>query len=286
LVEEFVQVLRAARKIRDDLALVSNVPLPAIPAGATEMGLTAFLQQRGGRNRDSLRFILSLANHAPFSQAPSLKVPDDGEEFQFDDRPAQGLGFAAANRQLATSMDPARWPDTTIWVDRLWLEEDDQGGDVFRKETAEVRHAASLDHVDSNAQFLREMTLPQPLTGASLWKDRAQVFPRMLFLPRVEDQLTSVAHGSEKLMSIFQALTKLNLAVTKWDPEADAFPPWGIRVTPEGEQRKLLCSFDDLDGSKRCFDMHTRFNPRPGRIHFRIREEDKILVVAHIGRKL
>jgi hypothetical protein len=286
LVDEFVQVLLAARRIRDDLALVSNTRLTDIPVGDTEMGLSAFLQQRGGRSRENLRFLLALVNHAPFARAPSLTIPDGGEEFRFDDRPSQGLGFAAVNRQLATSLDSAQWPDTTMSVDRLWLEEDDQEGEVLREAAAEVRHAATVDHVGSNAQFLRELTLPQPLTGSALWEDRSQVFPRLLFLPRVQEQVSSVALGSERLTSIFQALTKLNRAMGEWDRDAEAFPQWGIRVTPEHEQRKRLCFFDDLDGSSRCFDLHARFNPAPGRIHFRIREEDEVLVIAHIGPKL
>ncbi|MFF2774610.1 hypothetical protein ACFVU3_06850 [Streptomyces sp. NPDC058052] len=31
-----------------------------------------------------------------------------------------------------------------------------------------------------------------------------------------------------------------------------------------------LCNFTDTDGTKRLFSLHTRFRPRPGRIHLRV----------------
>lgn len=62
----------------------------------------------------------------------------------------------------------------------------------------------------------------------------------------------------------------------------------GHAVTPESEGRKGLCNFMDLDGVVRCFDLHARFQPDPGRIHFRrvATGGEGRLRIAYIGRKL
>jgi hypothetical protein len=284
MVETFATALRAARRVRRDVALVSHQSLLTVSINETGLTLAAFLQQRGGRCRELLRLIRAVTNHAPFARAPSLRLPDDGEEFSYDGRHADGLGYAAANRKLAMSMQPAQWKGATMRIQRSWLDDTAK----LHTEDVDVVHAATADDIDVNEQFLRGMNLPDPLTGAALWCERAHLFPCTEFLPRVEGQLQRQAAGSEAPASILEQLTKLDRAAAAWDPaKGAAFPDWGIRVTPEGDHRKNLCMFVDLDGQKRCFDLHTRFNPKPGRIHFRlVRNGYPRLVVAHIDRKL
>jgi len=286
MVDMFVKTLIAARKIRSDLALVTHQGLSTIQVDEMGLTLAAFLQIRGGRGRELLRFIRALKNHAPFAGAPSLEMPEDGEEFRYQDRRADGLGFAAFNRQLATSMRAENWSDSVIGIERTWLEE--KGNDVIvREDTVDAKHASTVAHVATHEQFLREMTLPDVLTGAALWFDRDQLFPHLAFLPRTEDQLRRLPNGCAALTNILEQLTKLSHATAVWNPTERPFPDWGIHVTPEHEHRKRLCMFSDLDGQTRCFDLHARFNPAPGRIHFRlVRSGGPKLIVAHVGRKL
>lgn len=63
-------------------------------------------------------------------------------------------------------------------------------------------------------------------------------------------------------------------------------PVWRSKITVEGEQRKLLCRFTDLDGQVRVFDLHGRFTPGAGRVHFRLVPEEGKARVAHVGLKL
>jgi hypothetical protein len=60
---------------------------------------------------------------------------------------------------------------------------------------------------------------------------------------------------------------------------------WKTKVTGESETRKSLCEFLDLDGAISIFELHARFTPGPGRIHFRLIPGDGIARVAYIGRK-
>ncbi|MFF9071995.1 hypothetical protein ACF1BP_00685 [Streptomyces sp. NPDC014735] len=46
-----------------------------------------------------------------------------------------------------------------------------------------------------------------------------------------------------------------------------------------------LCNFTDIDGDKRLFSLHTRFRPRPGRIHLRVVAEEGRVRIGYIGRK-
>lgn len=40
-----------------------------------------------------------------------------------------------------------------------------------------------------------------------------------------------------------------------------------------------------MDGKKRLFSLHTRFRPKPGRIHLRVVTEEGRVRIGYIGRK-
>jgi hypothetical protein len=286
LIRELVDTLRAARRVRPDLALVSQQNFPTIPVGQNGLTLAAFLQQRGGRSRELLRFTLGMLNHAPFSNAPSTTLPEDDEEFLCGERRADGLGLAASNKQLATSLGLVEWQESTVAIERRWLEEKDDGV-LESAEPLNALQVASVEHVTVHEQFLRELSLPDPITGPALWADREQVFPSLEFLPRVKGQMTRLAPGSAALAQVVDRLRELDEAAANWDPRATPHPQWKSNVTPDSSSRKRRCDFVDIDGTTRCFDLHARFTPGLGRIHFRLEPEGRArLIVAHIGRKL
>lgn len=69
-------------------------------------------------------------------------------------------------------------------------------------------------------------------------------------------------------------------------PDARTVPAAPRPAGPVTAQRKRLCLFRDLDGEEECFDLHGRFTPGAGRLHFRLVPEDKALRIAYIGAKL
>jgi hypothetical protein len=282
LIENLVQTLRSARRIRRDLAVLSDQALPRIEV-SPGLTMAAFLERRAGRGKDLQRFILAMQNHAPHSKLASATLAAIGEEYRFRDRPAVGLGIAALNQWLSASFATAGWVEVPeVEVQRLWLEEN---GDLG-SEAVGVPHVAGPEDVAHHSEFLRAMTLSDSVTGDELWRDRQALYPKVRFLPRVEQQLESLAKGSAALKQIKKRLDELQGATAEWEPSTHATPSWGSLVTPESEQRKRLCHFRDLDGVERCFDLHARFSPEPGRIHFRLDRAAGELVVAHIGRKL
>jgi hypothetical protein len=287
VLDKFVTMLRAARRIRPDLALVSPVPLASLPVGG-QRTLGAFVGAQGGRALESWRFVRQLRNHAPSAAAPGLRLANSDEEYRHGGNPAMGLGLAGANRQLAVSLQPQMWDEALISLDRVWLTEADNGELIERTEERFVYHAASPGHIESHHDFLRGLALPEPFGGRDLWDDRAVLFPHMAFLDRVEDQLIGSFLSGEKLNQVAIRLAELEAAAAEWCSGDAVAPHWRSKVTTESEQRKDLCYFADLDGERRSFDLHARFTPGAGRIHFRLTGRDAMpqIVVAHVGRKL
>jgi hypothetical protein len=88
------------------------------------------------------------------------------------------------------------------------------------------------------------------------------------------------------VIPVARRLRTLDDAVAGWDPAVNREPDWGTKVTAEAEQRKLLCSFTDLDGTAQIFHLHARFTPDAGRIHLRLAPSERKARIAYIGLKL
>lgn len=287
VVSTFAGVVRAARDVRSDIALVTSAGLGALMVAEAGTSLTTFALARGGRVRDEWRYIQQTRNHAPFAMAPGLTIADTSEEYRYGGEPAAGLGLAASNGQLAVSLMSDAWPDSVIELERAWLEESDDEL-VERTESTEARHASTAIHIAEHREFILALALPVPFAGADLWDDRDPLYPHLSFLDRVEDQLRGMSAGSDALRQVAMRLRELEEATAEWDPAEAPFPAWRSHVTPEAEQRKRLCVFSDLDGEDRLFDLHARFTPGAGRIHFRLAPDESgpRLVIAHVGNKL
>jgi hypothetical protein len=285
----FVDLLRDARAIRQDLALASHVGLAALQGTSDGRTLGAIFGSQGGEMKERWRYLQLTRNHAPFAAAPALQMIEDDEEYRYEEVVVYGLALAAANRQFAVSFTGENWDRTELTLQRCWLSEDDASGEVSELAAeVEVKHAASAAHIVTHTDFIRTLALPDPFSGADLWADRRALYPSLEFLPRVESQLSSMPESAAALRQVAQRLDELNAAAAAWVPGERPFPEWRSNVTPESEARKELCWFLDTDGEQRCFDLHARYTPGAGRIHFRLAPRSNIprLVVAHIGRKL
>ncbi len=286
LVEGLADALHVARLIRSDLTLVSPVSIisyPVTPAGGT-LGSLAF--SRGGRARDQWLSVQLALSRAPFRSIPGHPRVQGDEEYRHEAETAIGLGFAHARGQLAVSLRGDRWDRSAIALVRHRVEQ--VGSDlVEHHDDVTVRHAMTVAHVREHTQELREASLPDSFSGADLWADRATLYPYLAFLPAVEGHLAVISNAGAGLTQVHDKLKSLDDACERWTENA-AVPEWQTDVTPENEQRRQLCMFEDLDGTTRCFDWHARFTPGPGRIHFRLtaRTEAQRAIIAYIGRKL
>lgn len=279
LINGFVSLLVVIRRRRPDAALVSAARLYGIQVGGD------FIFARwaaDGRNKDRLRLLKSVRNRAPFQDVGSLS--EDGLlDYLVDGRTATGLGYADAFDGLAVSLATAdRWDTVKLALVRQELVESDTGEARLAETTVSVRHASRSGHVESHEAWLAAAGI-RTLDARTLWQQRLDLLPDLVLLPRVEADLLSL--GPVHLKQVVDELVRLQLAAAAWQPALNAEPGWGSKVTPEAEQRKKHCFFDDLDGVERLFHLHARYTPGPGRIHLRLDAAARKIRIAYIGRK-
>lgn len=285
VVDGLVDLLRSIKRRRRDAVLHSAVPLRDVQIGDS---YSVGAWSGDGDRREEWRFLRSLQDRAPFQvRLSELGIDVMETDYRFDDRGAEGLGLAHLFGGLAVSLDyDPRWRELHMRVLREALEETDDGEVDIVAVEVEAVHASHPDHIADHTDWL-ETACRQPVTdGADLWRRRAELFGSLEFLPRVAGQLAALPASHPWFGAAVVRLTELNDAMREWDPAGSPEPHYRSRVTPEHSQRKMLCRFEDLDGELRVFDIHARFTPGSGRLHFRLDAPRRKAVVAHIGRKL
>lgn len=279
---EFVDVLREARRWRD-VALVTQTPLPT-----AELAQGYYYQQwaADNRNRNQRQFIKGLRNRAPFTDV----LPQHGSpgeiEYSYAGESVEGIGTAHLMDGLAVSLPlSAAWSGSWLSIMVRRLVETETGDLAVEEATEPVRHSARREDLATHEKWGRATGLEAVHTPAQLWEQRTDFFPRLQFLDRVREDLERLE--LRWFIQVRGLLARLDESAWLWDPAVSTGPVWqGAKVTPEHEQRRRLCHFRDRDGVERCFDLHARFPPGPGRLHFRLVPEDNALRIAYIGTKL
>jgi hypothetical protein len=283
VMQDFVDLLRYVKHRRSDAALISSVKREEL-----ELAQGYYVNQwigAGRKNRELWQFIRGMQNQAPYS-AVLPPGTAEGAEYSVNGVEARGLGAAHLMEGLLVSLGVASIWDTT-WVEATCDELDDESEDIVSSQVT-VRHAATTEHVQSHENWIRQSGLSTFRLGIEIWDARADLYPHLQFLPRVQEDLRDLT--PEWVVPVANRLASLNEEVEQWDPGKRHAPDWegnwDGRVTPEAEQRKKLCWFIDLDGERRLFDLHARFKPHQGRVHLRLIPEDSKARIAYVGRKL
>ena len=277
--EDFVALLRYVKQRRPEAALISLVKREDL-----ELAQGYYVNQWIGakpKNHDLWQFIRRMQNRAPYSTV----LPEgaaEGTQYSVNGTEAKGLGAAHLMDGLLVSLLVDTTWDTP-WVEATCDELDDEGEEIVSG-PVNVRHAATTGHAQSHDDWVREDGLSTLRLGSEIWNARFDLYPYLDFLPRVEADLTDLV--PEWVVPVASRLASLNEAVAKWNPKVPGEPPWRSKVTPESENRRKYCWFDDLDRERRLFDLHARFTPGTGRIHMRLVAEASKVRIAYIGRKL
>ncbi|MEU7118496.1 hypothetical protein [Streptomyces zaomyceticus] len=275
--EEFVGVLRGARKWRE-IALVTKPLLPE-----AELAKGYYFQQwaADNRNRTQRQFIKALRNRAPSAE----ELPGSEVEYVCAGERVKGIGAAHIMDSLAVSLPVSlAWTGTWLDVTVRRLVESETGDLAVEEVTELVRHSARRADLAVHEKWGCSAGLDAVDTPQQLWEEREDFFPHLQFLPRVQDDLAALE--LKWFVQVRGLLARLEASAALWNHAERAAPEWqGAYVTPEGQQRKLLCYFRDLDDKDRCFDLHGRFTPGAGRLHFRLVREEGALRVAYIGPK-
>ncbi|MFB8773246.1 hypothetical protein [Streptomyces broussonetiae] len=281
---DFVDAVRAVAAVdRTGTALVSEVDIKSLEiADGYPVGKWI---GSSPKNHDRWRRLLALRNRSPVRSVYPAPDADGHLEYRYAGECALGLGAAHFMDGLAASLPVAsQWQASSVGVRRAELVEHDDGSLDFVYETADVRHISAPPHVDEHLDWIRQSSLRMAATGRQIWERLADLYPRLQFLPRTEAQLSDL--DPRWVVPVRRCLEKLDASAAVWDPAAMPEPEWRTRVTPEGETRKRVCRFQDLDGELRTFHLHARFTPGAGRIHFRLIGEEGKLRIAHVGGKI
>ncbi|MGW1717219.1 hypothetical protein [Streptomyces sp. NPDC002156] len=237
------------------------------------------------KNHARWQRLLGLQNRSPVRSVYPTPDADGHLEYRHEGEKVLGLGAAHFMDGIAVSLPVAHeWQKPTVGLERSELVELDDGSLEFAHETVDVRHVSSEPHVDEYRSWIRESSLARAATGRQIWERKADLYPHLQFLPRTEAQLTDL--DPRWVVPVRRCLERLDAAAAVWDPAATPEPEWQSKVTPEGETRKRVCRFEDLDGKWETFHLHARFTPGAGRIHFRLIGEEGKIRIAHIGGKI
>ena len=122
----------------------------------------------------------------------------------------------------------------------------------------------------------------------TLWENREEVFPNLVFGPGVEANLKECAN---QFQTIVGKLVDLDLSAGEWRVEGGPAPPWKTTVTPES---KRLMANPELSqariflsslGTREMFEWHARFGSG-GRIHLRFDPQSREVEIGYIGPHL
>jgi hypothetical protein len=277
----FVRVLRSIRQQRSDVALVTEVRFLDLELPG---GFSLRKWAGDGRNRDKMRYLMALRNRAPYSSAVADRRLNEVEHLHAG-RACVGLGAAYLVDGLSISLRLGdAWNEPYLAVVQRALTEGDDGDITLTESAVSVRHAATEPHVTVHQDWLAESALVAVTSGSQLWDLRESLFPHLHFLDRVKDDLAGL--DLAWLRPVRERLAELDKAVRSWNPKLVPAPAWFSKVTPESESRRKLCWFELPDGSTALFELHARFTPGAGRLHFRLDRENARIEIGYIGRKL
>ncbi|CAH9418055.1 hypothetical protein SGL43_05103 [Streptomyces globisporus] len=275
---DFIKVCQAVWQIHRGTTLVSEVRLEDV-----EISPGYYLQQWRNEpaNHDAWQFMRrTLQRKAPLSGVLPRPPEDQESEYRHEGDPVLGLAAAHLMKMLAVSLPTGpRWAAPWLKVDYEILDDD-----VLTTDSANVHHASEDAHVREHEDWIRTTAASATTSGVQLWEERDTLFPYLQFVPGVEQNLRELPGVA--VANVRAELVRLNTAAENWKP-GESEPSWAVKVVPESDTRihMGLVDFTDLDGVKRTFSPHVRYQPHQGRIHFRLIAEEGRIRVGYVGRK-
>lgn len=276
----FVDVLIEIVKLLPMSALISPQPLPSLEVCHGYSMSNWF--NSSGIHRDKIRFVLGLANRAPFSAVidhygdpdPGVSVHRHAGEIVI------GIGLADLYGGIPISFSTdASWQVDSLHIDVELLLDDEE-----RAWSIDIPHMSMLKHVEHHKQWLLERKERNVANAADLLKRCTTLYPFLIFGPGIEDNLLALEIPAFKQVVYY--LEQLDDAVALWTPTTEVAPNYPPHTTDESATRKPLCFFPDPKGGRDYFTWHGRYTPGAGRIHFRIQHEPRKAILGYIGKKV
>ncbi|WP_227731169.1 hypothetical protein [Yersinia proxima] len=280
---ELINVLKGIRKINKKIAINTATPIHLYLV-SNNYSLQQIL--RGNNYTEEWAFIRMLNDYSPFS----VEVEKYLEEVICSELRTEGNGIQSSALAWAMVLDTAvvsfnfnnDW--SRSWVKVIYSTLDDNGEIISHN--SRVKNACNENHLEEHTQWLRNLGLGSVPDVEKIWSERASLYPKLRFLPRVKKDLKSLENSGLPFTNAILALEILSKDAINWTVPS-LWPVFSTKESPEGETRKRLCwVFDEDTSSEELFDWHIRFTGNvAGRIHFRVDQRNHNIVVAYIGAK-
>ena len=279
----FIRTLIRLRRTNKRISLNSNVRLPDC-----EIAPSVTLQKllSAPSHRDTWLFLKELKAKTPFSEGVEQWIME-----------AEVSEAKTAGGQISHALTWAHVLETgtvsfygninwqSAWIDATCatIKAD---GNLFEQEVR-IRNASDQEHIDEHTDWLKSLGYEQLPSAKELWDDRGNRFPGLRFLDQVRKQLEDLATTGAPYQRALAQLAALNDDAIRWG--GNGVPMFSIKEADgEHDKRRHLSKFtDEVTGVEHEFDRHIYFTGGfPGRIHFRLSENEKKFIVAYVGFKL
>ena len=276
--------------VRDKIAersLRMRQPLPETLCLSNWSLWDALQELKKGGARDEHLFFVRLASKVPLLSDIDQEVADRFLACEAETLPPEDgepLVLCAITDGIAVG-----FPSDAVWdCDQLTIRFNEMLPDGNIGEASEMidnltRSSHAQPICERHSASLRDQ-LPN---SRSLWKDKEQAFPNLIFGPDVERQIERL----NTLKRVVQCLESLDKSVGEWRVTGGAMPSWTCEVTPESqsvmndprlrEERR----FRSHRGTRELFELHARFGSG-GRIHLRIDPSSRKVEIGYIGPHL
>lgn len=156
-------------------------------------------------------------------------------------------------------------------------------------ETAEdIRHASRMEHIDTHADWLHEISRISVKDGRDLWDKRRILFPALDWCKDVRTQLADFRSGDLALRQIVKRLREIQRFFADWDgsPLSPSSAPTKCTRESESTMRtyRKEHTFVRENGQEVEVSWHIRFTPGSGRIFFEGDQNTKKGIVGCIAR--
>ncbi len=267
--------LKQVRMWRADIHLFTENPFATLQVSPSRT-LVSFLSE--SQIKEELRLMMSLANRAPPLELDAGIEVSLGGRIHWAAQVAYELDGIVLSLPIISDLKA-----TCLNVSVVQVSED---GEIY-EESVTLENIHNVNSCVEHKDVIQARGRGLPPGGApEVWERRAELFPWLTFLHRVEDDILKVSASAGGFSQVFNRLVSINGSAQQWAAGHVSYPVWESKITNESETRKAECKFTDDEGEKRTYEVHARYTPGAGRIHFRLDEDRRLIEVAYIGLKL
>ena len=197
-------------------------------------------------------------------------LPAEKWDCRFGQQTARGLGCAHLLQSPAIRLPSgSMWSTNRLTVDFIGI---DKIRDAFEERTVTILHGSEASHLASHATTIAAVRERNVKDGATLWRDRAKLFPNLDFCESVERDVSRLGKGDARVPAIIRHLHDLeeyskSTAPGPFDPQRLGFVP-----SPESEatmqQFGEKRTFRGPDGKLTQFSWHYKMSPDEWRLYF------------------